>query len=139
MNLYLPREPPVFFFFCKIAGLVYEANCDVEQHFYYDSQSAALYAVRHVIVHYFSMRLWWEKFNNKYKFISFSILEDCNSNRKHNKGINLSPLKRVIKEDLYNKHNAHNTAAAKIFLKNFFVNTKTSEMPIIVSSAPKLK
>ena len=44
-----------------------------------------------------------------------------------------------IKEDFYNKHNAHNTAAAKIFLKNFFVNTKTGEMPIIVSSAPKLK
>ena len=58
MNLYLPREPPVFFFFCKIAGLVYEANCDVEQHFYYNSQSAVLYAILHVIVHYFSARLW---------------------------------------------------------------------------------
>ena len=60
MNLYLPPEPPVFFFFCKIAWLVYEANCDVEQHFYYNSQSAVLYAILHVIVHFFSARLWGE-------------------------------------------------------------------------------
>ena len=37
-----------------------------------------------------------------------------------------------IKEDYDNKHGAPNAAAPKIFMKYFFVNTKTGEMLTMV-------